>query len=263
MLLPSIASPLPASPAPPADDDGVADARPSASSATPADDESASVATVSSPEATVSPAEATVSPAEATVSPEDFEAATLPFLDGLYHMGYRLTRNPQDAEDLVQETYLKAYKYYARFEPGTNLKAWLYKIMKNTFINGYRKRQNQPPRSDFAEIEASFESQVSDEATQQIKNPEEEILEQVMDADVQAALDALPEDYRMVILLVDLEGFSYKETASILDIPTGTVMSRLYRGRRKLEEALLRYAQKRNYLRSGEPRKMRSRDDDA
>jgi RNA polymerase sigma-70 factor, ECF subfamily len=189
----------------------------------------------------------------------DFEAAAIPFLDALYNMAYRLTRNAEDSEDLVQETYLKAYKYYDKFTEGTNLKAWLFKIMKNTFINSYRKQQNQPPRSAFSDIEESFESSLSEEALQQIKNPEEEILDRVLDEDVQKAIDALPEDYRMVLHLVDLEGFSYKEAASILEVPVGTVMSRLYRGRRMLERALLEYAQEHGYLRDGLPQKMRTR----
>lgn len=209
------------------------------------------------------PDEGTLSKAALEASPKlgwDFEAAAIPFLDGLYNMAYRLTRNAEDAEDLIQETYFKAYKHYDKFEAGTNLKAWLFRIMKNTFINGYRKTQKSPPQSAFSEIEDSFESQVDSSATQRIKNPEQEFLDKVLDADVQAAIDALREDYRMVILLVDLEGFSYKEAASILEVPVGTVMSRLYRGRRMLERVLLEYAQKQGYLRDGEPNKMRTRE---
>jgi RNA polymerase sigma-70 factor (ECF subfamily) len=187
----------------------------------------------------------------------DFEAAALPHLDALYNMAYRLTRNPEDAEDLIQEAFFKAYKYYDKFEEGTNLKAWLFRIMKNSFINGYRKRQSQPPESAFSDIEESFETAVSDEAGT-IKNPEEEILESVLDEDVQQALDTLRDDYRMVILLVDLEGFSYKEAAEILEVPVGTVMSRLYRGRRVLEKTLLDYARNHGYMRAGPP-KMRTR----
>ncbi len=190
----------------------------------------------------------------------DFEAAALPFLDALYNMGYRLTRNAEDAEDLVQETYFKAYKYYDKFEQGTNLKAWLFRILKNTFINGYRKKQSQPPQSAFSDIEESFESVVSEESGKKTKTPEEEALDRVLDEDVQEALSALSEDYRMVIHLVDLEGFSYKEAATILDVPVGTVMSRLYRGRRLLEHALLRYARNHGYMRGVEPTKNRSKD---
>jgi RNA polymerase sigma-70 factor (ECF subfamily) len=191
----------------------------------------------------------------------DFEAAAMPYLDPLYNAAYRMARNPQDAEDLVQETYLKAYKYYDKFEEGTNLKAWLFKILKNTFINSYRKKQQAPPKADFADIEESFESIVRDDSGQQALTPEEELLEKVLDEDVQRAIEELPHDYRMVVLLADLEGFSYKEIADILEIPVGTVMSRLYRGRRLLEEALLKYARGHGYLRDGEPAKMRSRRD--
>ena len=182
----------------------------------------------------------------------DFEAAAVPFVDALYNTALRMTRNPQDAEDLVQETYLKAYKYYDKFTEGTNFKAWLFRILKNTFINNYRKRQQEPPQNAFDEIEDVFESQVSSEAGS-IPNPEEDALENVLDEDVQRALDALPDEYRMVVVLADLEDFSYQEIAEILEIPVGTVMSRLYRARRRLESEMLRYAQEHGYIRSGPP----------
>ncbi len=190
----------------------------------------------------------------------EFEQAAMPYIDALYNTAYRMTRNAQDAEDLVQETYLKAYRAFDRFEAGTNLKAWLFKILKNSFINEYRRRQHVPPQSDFADIEESFENQVSEEASGRMPSPEQDLLEKVLDEDVQRAIDELPEDYRMVVLLADLEGFSYKEISDILEIPVGTVMSRLYRGRRLLERVMLQYAREHGYLRQGQPAKMRSRD---
>jgi len=189
----------------------------------------------------------------------DFETAAMPYVDALYNTAYRMTRNVEDAQDLVQETYLKAYKYYDKFSEGTNFKAWLFKIMKNTFINNYRKKQLTPPQSDFSDIEGAFESQVSDELTQKMRSPEQELLADILDEDVQRALEDLPADYRMAVVLADLENFSYKDIAEILEVPVGTVMSRLYRGRKMLEAAMLEYAQDHGYLRSGEPTKMRSR----
>ena len=185
-------------------------------------------------------------------------------MDSLYSTAYRMSRNRQDAEDLLQETYLRAYKYYDKFQEGTNFKAWLFKILKNTFINRYRKRQRQPLKNSFDEIEGSFESKLLESPlTARGATPEEELMVDALDQDVQQALEALPEDYRTAVELADLQGLSYREIADQLGIPLGTVMSRLYRGRRKLEAVLLQYAREHGYIRSREPRKMRSRQQDA
>ncbi len=187
----------------------------------------------------------------------DFESQTMPYLDALYNTALRMTRSPQDAEDLVQETFFKAYRHYDKFEEGTNLKAWLFRIMKNTFINNYRKAQSRPIESDFAEVEEGLESRVTSTWGQAIQDPEAEFLEKVVDERVEKALAGLPDDYRMAVMLADLEHFSYKEIAEILEIPIGTVMSRLYRGRKMMEEAMLEYAQRRGYLRAGQSTKRR------
>mgnify|MGYP003497750447 CR=1 FL=1 len=172
----------------------------------------------------------------------EFERQALVHLNALYGAGYRLTRNPRDAEDLVQDTLVRAYRFWDSFQAESNCKAWLLRILTNTFINEYRRKQAAPRKSDFAEIEDAFESQLAPEAAGQMKNPEEEALANVFDEDVQRALDLLPQDYRMAVLLADIEGFSYREIAEILEIPIGTVMSRLHRGRKALQKRLLDYA---------------------
>lgn len=187
----------------------------------------------------------------------DFDSLAIPFVDSLYNTAYRLTGNSQDAEDLVQETFYKAYKYYDKFEEGTNLKAWLFKILKNTFINNYRKKKLEPRSVEFGEIEESFEKVLQHGPAQRPLDPEEQYLAGVMDEGVKKALDSLPHDYKMVVILADLEDFSYKEIAEILDCPVGTVMSRLYRGRKLLERALLRYARSHGYLRGAAPSRTR------
>ena len=178
----------------------------------------------------------------------DFTTGRLPYRDQLYKSALRMTRSVEDAEDLIQETYLKAFKYYERFAEGTNFKAWLFKIMKNTFINSYRKRKLQPPKVDFDEVQEGLEETLLDQAHASLADPESWLMSVEMDAEVREALMSLPHDYKMVVLLADLEGFAYKEIADILAVPVGTVMSRLYRGRRMLERALLSFGRRYNYV---------------
>jgi len=178
----------------------------------------------------------------------DFNNGNLPYRDQLYKSALRMTRSVEDAEDLIQETYLKAYKYYQKFSEGTNFKAWLFKIMKNTFINSYRKKKLQPAKVDFADVHEGLEETLMDRAEITDANPEAGYLFDELDHEVSDSLTSLPYDYKMVVLLADLEGFAYKEIAEILEVPVGTVMSRLYRGRRMMERALLSYGRRYNYI---------------
>jgi RNA polymerase sigma-70 factor (ECF subfamily) len=185
----------------------------------------------------------------------DFRAGDLPFADALFGAAMRLTRNRQDAEDLLQETYLKAYAHYDGFSEGTNLKAWLFRILKNSFINDYRHRKIAPPEVDLeTQDESAFDRRAADGP-----NPETQMLDGSLDDRVARALASLPEEFRLVVELSDLQDFSYREVAGILEIPLGTVMSRLYRGRRLLEEALLEFGRRRHYLGSEAPAKSRRR----
>lgn len=167
-----------------------------------------------------------------------FEAEALPLLDQLYGGALRMTRNPTDAEDLVQETYMKAFQAFDSFKEGTNLKAWLYRIMTNTYINHYRKVQRQPVQTSAEDMTDYQLLASSSHDSTGLESAEVEALKLLPDSQISNALNDLSEDYRMVVYYADVQGLAYKEIASILDIPLGTVMSRLHRGRKKLREAL-------------------------
>jgi RNA polymerase sigma-70 factor (ECF subfamily) len=178
-----------------------------------------------------------------------FERDALAFTNQLYAAALRYTKNPDDARDLVQDTYLKAFASFHQFEPGTNLKAWLYRVLTTTFINNYRKKQRQPMISN-AELEDWQIAEAASHTSDQGKSAEVEALEKMPDSDVKRALQEIPEEFRMAVYFSDVEGFSYKEIAEILDIPTGTVMSRLHRGRKQLRALLMDYAKDRGYVSS-------------
>jgi len=186
----------------------------------------------------------------------DFNSSELPYYDQLYKTALRMTRSVAETEDILQETYLKAFRYYSGFKEGTNLKAWLFRIMKNNFINGYRKRKAQPQHVELDELRDSGEEHWEVDSKLPGDASQAGALAEEMDEDVARALNAMPHDYKMALLLVDIQGFTYQEVAEILAVPVGTVMSRLYRGRSKIERALISYGKRYNYL-ARPPQKVR------
>lgn len=176
-----------------------------------------------------------------------FETEALQYVDQLYSAAMRMTRNPQDAEDLVQEAYTKAYSAFHQYKPGTNLKAWLYRILTNTYINIYRKKQRQPQQANTDTVEDWQMAQAAEHTSSGLRSAEAEALDHLPDSDVKNALQQIPEEFRLAVYFSDVEGFAYKEIAEILNIPIGTVMSRLHRGRKLLREMLTDYARERGF----------------
>jgi RNA polymerase sigma-70 factor (ECF subfamily) len=189
-------------------------------------------------------------PAERTMR---FEAEALQHVDQLYSAALRMTRNPADAEDLVQEAFTKAFASFHQYRPGTNLKAWLYRILTNTYINTYRKKQRQPQQAQTDEIEDWQLARAEAHSSVGLRSAETEALDHLPDSDVKQALQSIPEDFRMAVYYADVEGFAYKEIAEIMGTPIGTVMSRLHRGRRALRAQLQDYARERGLVPAGAP----------
>ena len=177
---------------------------------------------------------------------KDFNEEIIPHLDALYNFGLRLTADPNDAEDLVQDTIVKAYRFFSSYEKGTNAKAWLFRILKNSYINNYRKKSKKPQQVDYDEV-ATFYETIRAERTE-TSDLEDKMFRELIDDDISNALDEIPEDFRTVVLLCDVEDFTYEEIANMLDVPIGTIRSRLHRGRNLLKAQLTEYASKRGYL---------------
>jgi RNA polymerase sigma-70 factor (ECF subfamily) len=176
----------------------------------------------------------------------EFEREAIPHTELLYNYALRMTNNPSDADDLLQETFLKAYRFWDKYESGTNIRAWLFRIMKNSYINRYRKETKEPSTVDYGEVE-NFYSSIKDASTES-NDLQETLYGNLLDDDVASAVAELPEDFRTVVILCDIEGLSYEEISEFVDIPLGTVRSRLHRGRKLLRGKLLEYARKKGYV---------------
>src|SRR6056297_1029174 len=176
---------------------------------------------------------------------EDFEKEIIPHLDAMYNFALRLTSDPSDAEDLVQDTIVKAFRFFSSYEKGTNAKAWLFRILKNSYINNYRKQSKKPNQVDYDEVSEFYETIRADRTD--TSDLEDKMFRELIDDDISNALEELPEDFRTVVLLCDVEGFTYEEIANMLDVPIGTIRSRLHRGRNLLKAELMDYAEKRGF----------------
>jgi len=176
---------------------------------------------------------------------QDFNEEIIPHLDALYNFGLRLTSDPNDAEDLVQDTIVKAYRFFSSYEKGTNAKAWLFRILKNSYINNYRKKSKKPQEVDYDEVASFYETIRADRT--ETSDLEDKMFRELIDDDLSNALEKIPEDFRTVVLLCDVEDFTYEEIANMLDVPIGTIRSRLHRGRNLLKAQLMEYASNRGY----------------
>jgi RNA polymerase sigma-70 factor (ECF subfamily) len=181
-----------------------------------------------------------------TKKQREFEREALPHMDLLYNFARRMTNSSSDADDLVQETYLKAFRFWDKYEKGTNIRAWLFRILKNSYINRYRKETKEPETVDYDQVK-NFYNTVRHEATDP-NDLQESVFENLLDDDVADAVGSLPEDFRTVVILCDIEGLTYEEIAEFVDCPLGTVRSRLHRGRKLLRSMLFQYAKKRGYV---------------
>ena len=179
---------------------------------------------------------------------KEFETEALPHMDSLYRTALRMTKNEKDAEDLVQEALVKAYRFWDKFESGSNCRAWLFKIMTNIFINDYRSKSRSPVAVNVDDIDDNFLYGQLAQGTGDFENPESRLFSKIFDDDVKKAIEGLPDDFRLVIVLSFLEGFSYQEIADIADLQLGTVKSRLHRGRKLLQKELFEYAVKNGYV---------------